>query len=72
MTTTTTRPTFAAWLRKQRDRQDAVGDLARDAAADPRRLTGPWELYRRIDELGGTPNALNACCAAWSEWEELT
>lgn len=43
---------FTAWLREQRDREDPVGDLARDAAVDPN-WPGDVSLSDLIDHVGG-------------------
>lgn len=64
--------TFNTWLGLQSDRDDPVGDLARDAASDP-----DWPDVEALDRLqdhiigaanAGSP-ALPALERAWAEWE---
>jgi len=66
---------FVDWLRKQRRRRDAIGDLARDTRADP-----DWpppgkpgrSRYRGyLVQRGAIPAALAALDAAWDEWDAL-
>ena len=67
-----TKPSFRAWLRAQRGREDMVGDLARDALADrelPRRLT-PARLRARMVELRACEDALEALSQAAREFAE--
>jgi len=69
--------TFNAWLYRQRDRRDPVGDLASDAWADRRgrgRGKGPrtfegWRRYLR--SAHACDGALRALETAWTEWREL-
>jgi hypothetical protein len=63
--------TFSLWLTFQRDRTDAVGDLARVAAADP-----AWPGWRGYEGLAAhlrarrAPEAmLAALTEAYAEWE---
>jgi hypothetical protein len=63
--------TFSLWLTFQRERRDAVGELARLVAADP-----AWPGLRRRDGLvqylteRGVPEAmLQALSQAYAEWE---
>jgi hypothetical protein len=70
--TWTTRPakSFGAWLKKQRHRDDPVGDLARDAEKDSsapagRATKAMW--HQHIERLsGGNSGALEALDDAWS------
>ena len=62
---------FAAWLRNQRRRDDPVGDLARDAAADRHWPKAAKSLPRLLDYLAGRracPGAVEACRRAWAEF----
>lgn len=68
---TTARPTFLAWLLEQDQRDDPIGDLARDVAADPLAPTtdqSPVALYDSLTHRADR-GALDACTAAWREWE---
>lgn len=65
--------TFASWLRRQRRRDDAVGDLARDLVADP---LGPADEHPStvldyVAAIGAEP-ARAACRAAVREWQAAT
>jgi hypothetical protein len=66
----TKKPTrsFLTWLKTQTKRDDVVGDLARDAAKDPRtphgRATkGQWRHY-----LGSAQHIVRALDEAWAEF----
>jgi hypothetical protein len=68
------RQTFRQWLRDQRERDDWVGDLARDADLD-----GRWPRGRQpsLDRLVSYLHSRNACSEAvralimgWNEWCE--
>ena len=62
---------FTTWLKAQRGRDDAVGDLARDAAADPHWPKAAKSLPRLLDYLAGRgacPGAVEACRRAWAEF----
>jgi len=62
---------FVAWLRNQRRRDDPVGDLARDAAADRHWPKAAKSLPRLLDYLAGRgacPGAVEACRRAWAEF----
>ena len=61
----TARPTFAAWLRRQRNRPDAVGDLACDVFADPLR---PRPLRPR--QLLNHMRMQHACREAVEAWKQ--
>lgn len=62
-------PTFAAWLRAQRRRDDAVGDLARDVARDADyRVSTPGDLFAHIDSWGAAPEVLDTVLRAEAEW----
>lgn len=70
----TRKPTFRAWLLKQRKRRDPVGDLGRDAFHDhqlPKRLDtlANAEAYLRV--CGACRGAHMAMCRAWREWSLL-
>lgn len=73
--------TFYSWLRQQRDRQDPVGDLARDAISDEefprtgRRHMRPYtraHLYRYLEKRNACSGALRAFALAYSEYEAAT
>jgi len=62
---------FAAWLKSQRHRDDAVGDLARDAAADrrwPKAARSLQCLLGYLDGRGACAGAVEACRRAWAEF----
>jgi hypothetical protein len=66
---------FYAWLRTQRHREDAVGDLARDACSDRDKRRGsrrrPATLFRDyLEDLGACDGALQACEYAIAEASE--
>lgn len=63
--------TFTAWLKRQRKRDDRVGDLARDVARDPRWPPARTRLgFRRyLENRDAGVNALNAFEEAWAGWE---
>ncbi|MFD3441887.1 YozE family protein [Streptomyces sp. NPDC058685] len=59
---------FTAWLALHVTDQDAVGELARRAAADPDWPEGPDRLATFTDHLesgGATPTALQSLTDAW-------
>lgn len=60
---------FASWLRRQRHRDDAVGDLARDFQMDEAaaELVGHG-VYLHVQNCGGTSAALDAVTRAEAEW----
>jgi uncharacterized protein YozE (UPF0346 family) len=63
--------TFFRWLLQQRHRQDAVGDLARDAGRDPsfgRRSRTPQSTERHLTGQGACDGAIRAAAAAWVEF----
>jgi uncharacterized protein YozE (UPF0346 family) len=64
--------TFYAWVRSQRGRDDAVGDLARDVMRDrnfPREANDYDALYFHLYEMGACPAALRAFDRAWEEFQ---
>ena len=64
---------FEHWLARQRERQDPVGDLARDIAADADWPTGA-HAEQRLNYLVGrdaSPELIEAMAAANSEYEDL-
>jgi hypothetical protein len=62
--------TFAAWLRRQASREDALGDLARDARRDRRfpRRAGLRRVMRYLDQAGACERALDTCARAGREF----
>ena len=61
--------TFRGWLVAQSDRPDAVGDLARDAAADQCWTTTGWQrfAYHILNEHGAEI-AMDAAIRARTEY----
>lgn len=59
--------TFQTWLVKQVDRDDPIGDLARDVDADPYAPGGFYPLRAYIRSIG-CPKACDALGAAIREW----
>lgn len=62
--------TFSEWLTKQKRRNDLVGDIARDAAADP---TFPRSGSKAVHEryFDPLPDPVRfAFGHAWSEYEQ--
>ena len=72
-----TRAVFSVWLRRQADRPDAVGDLARDFAEGARsgthgrRFTTPRGFRRTLHRMGACPGAFRALDHAASEWQAI-
>ncbi len=63
---------FKTWLSLQKDRDDPVGDLARDAIQDPNRplKLGDWREYLgNVGEAGACDGALTAFERAKTEYE---
>jgi hypothetical protein len=62
--------TFRRWLFEQRQRRDAVGDLARDAYADRSECgaVSPVAWRRRLDDMGGCDGAYTALERAEREY----
>ena len=64
--------TFPNWLSLQTERQDPIGDLARDAAADhswPRSAKTVESYERYLAQRGADPNAIIALFHAWAEYD---
>ncbi len=62
---------FKAWLKAQTHRDDPVGDIARDAAADPRWPRGNAKLGTLIEHLeahGASPAPIEALRDAYGKW----
>lgn len=62
---------FTRWLKKQKNRNDGVGDLARDVCEDRGGWHGARSMTGHIDYLcnrGASPLAVTALQAAWGEW----
>lgn len=65
------RDTFRAWLRDQTDRDDPIGDFARDAQYDrfmPSANTTRRAIRYHLESMGSDPLALEAFEKAWREW----
>ncbi len=67
-----TADTFTRWLRRQRDRRDAVGDLARDQRYDscwPRGRARLDTLRRHLEhDHDACEGATDALDSAWAQW----
>lgn len=64
--------TFNQWLKTQVERDDPVGDVARDAMADKRRKprNGNREAWRTFLSAAGACSAAHESLdEAWSEYE---
>jgi hypothetical protein len=66
--------TFTRFLRRQRRREDPVGDLARDWIADvgrgkPRGAYKLPALLRYLEDRNACQGALDAAEHAWREWQ---
>lgn len=61
---------FAAWLATQTDRDDSIGDLARDAGNDsgfPRGQVGLDGVLEHLRRMGANAVARTAAAEAWLE-----
>lgn len=62
--------TFWQWLKKQKRRDDPVGDLARDAIADKVRQRSSLQWWKRhLQSTGACPGAWRALDSAWREYK---
>lgn len=65
---------FLGWLREQTERDDAIGDIARDVVQDIRdgcmseRLKPTRVTYHIINEHGASQEVVGALSRAMSEW----
>lgn len=64
---------FEQWLKSQTDRDDRVGDVARDAQADSRQKPAQntleaWETF--LSCAGACWEAMEALREAWGEYSE--
>ncbi len=62
---------FGAWLRQFTQVSSAIGDLARDAAADPDWPDGPDDVETYVDHLesvGASEAALETLADAWARY----
>lgn len=71
MSTATNHPTFGQWLAQQIERDDPVGDIARDVGRTQRARA--WDctlqgLLSYITKLGGSNKASKAARQAWREY----
>jgi hypothetical protein len=65
---------FTAWLRQQCERDDPIGDLARDVGADPAVRDRHLSFIGLRRYLWGRrlgPEVLRACAAAGVEWHRV-
>jgi uncharacterized protein YozE (UPF0346 family) len=63
--------TFWQWINRQKRRDDAVGDIARDIIGDPEWPRRAWKLTTLMEYLASaaaSPNAVRAFAQAWGEW----
>ncbi|WP_327258135.1 YozE family protein [Streptomyces sp. NBC_01244] len=63
---------FGQWLAAFEGEGSAIGDLARDAAADPLWPDGPDEIdvfREHLEELGVMEAALETLGRAWEQYE---
>ena len=61
---------FESWLHAQRDRDDRVGELARDVTADPDQAARSVAAARwPLDEVPSNANVQAALSQAEQEWE---
>ena len=68
------RQSFTAWLLRQTDRADPIGDLASDVTRDPDWPARSKSLNRLLAYLvgrGACDGAIAALRAAWEEWQEV-
>jgi uncharacterized protein YozE (UPF0346 family) len=66
---------FKAWLNQQVDRDDSVGDLARDAKRDgnwPKGRASLRRLRAYLESRQAMPGALDALEQAWREYGRHT
>lgn len=62
---------FSAWLKKQKKRPDAVGDLARDVCRDPdwpARARKLLTFRRYLQDCGACEGAMESLERAWAEY----
>jgi len=62
---------FGTWLERFTQVRSAIGDLARDAAADPDWPDGPDELETyadHLEEAGASEAALETLADAWARY----
>ena len=62
---------FTIWLRAQEDRDDPIGDLARDAGTDEGWPKGPGTIAifrRHLVRKGASHPARNTLGVAWTEF----
>lgn len=62
---------FTGWLKEQVDRQDPVGDLARDFSTDTSQATTVSGVRRHMNQLGCSDLAERALDRAATEWMAL-
>lgn len=60
--------TFWVWLRQQRDRDDAIGDLATDARHDRHAPHDARAFERYLLLIHASSGARDACRQALAEW----
>lgn len=64
--------TFYEWLRRQRNREDVVGDFARDVFWDSQapRTSNNYSEWHRFIEIRRLPRLYNGFEAAWNEYQD--
>lgn len=66
---------FINWIKEQKDRNDPIGDLARDLIVDrdlPEIVTGYRSFKRYLVGRSAVDGALNALDMAWGEYKKQT
>lgn len=66
--------TFRQWLQQQEDRDDMIGDLARDAQRDaelPDDRAGQQKWLEHLELMGACAGAIEAFNRAWKEFTNL-
>jgi hypothetical protein len=64
---------FRQWLRQFHGEESAIGDLARDALADPQWSRGPGSLtryVRHLEDSGAMGSAIDTLHQAWTRCQQ--
>ena len=62
---------FNTWLKKQSDRDDPIGDFARDALQDPNKPTGIRQWRSHLQQCHACDGAVNAVERAYEEYKQM-
>lgn len=62
---------FSDWLKKQKDRDDIIGDLASDAVHDSENPRGIREWRNRLKQLNACQEARIGLEEAWEEYKKI-